>query len=598
MRADLPAALASLCRGVTRVRVLEGGVSSGQAIGHEVLGEFEGEAAARLLDLLAIEQPSRASYCMCRGNYAIELWKGKKRRATLGLHHGSLLRAEGFWSDVKLRDGEALLRFLAERGVTDPLQDLLDTRAEGERAAAQRRAWIEAAPEVIRPRLPLLEGEGFMPRFLRPEDPDAADALAATRAALGPGAAAALLGWFGAGAGPWSGFPAYEAVAEVLLQIVGAEELIAAGARSDDGAVLLGLARFLGRHDAAPRERALVDDALRERLAALVARRCDDDARARFAAAMTPQPPRTQEGRRAGDAAFARTLDQLITCGDRLVARAGDRVVRFDPGEPRGAVLRALPSPHAELAPDGAAAVIAALINEGEVWRVPLDGAPAELLASGQERPLSPAVLESRAAWLEQARLPEHRTRTRVRLAGRAEPLDEHAGDAWDLLSCAGALFWARHGGSLWSQLFGKNIHRADLLRWHPGAPRAEVIAVLEGGDDGTSLPRLSTDGERIAWTSGDRVGLLDPRTGARSWFEVDPDARLLAVRPLGPDLLAAIGRKHDGELLRLAPDGRRRVLARFRRALWERERLVVIGDRVAWNSGEHLWEVDLGAAP
>ena len=133
---------------------------------------------------------------------------------------------------------------------------------------------------------------------------------------------------------------------------------------------------------------------------------------------------------------------------------------------------------------------------------------------------MSPVGFAGRAAWLEQQDLPGHRTATRVRLEGE-DVLAEHAGNAWDLLACDGALWWARHGGSLWSTLFGKNIHRADLLRWDPDTGRARVIDVLEGGDDGTSVPRLFTDGEVIAWTSGQRVGVIEPATGARRWVEV-----------------------------------------------------------------------------
>lgn len=457
-----------------------------------------------------------------------------------------------------------------------------------------RRAWLDAAPEALRHRLPALEdGPLGLPRFLKASDPDAREAVAAVRAALGAGTAAAMLRWYGSGAGPWSGYPAHESVAEVLLGIVGAEALIAAGAQSEDEAVLLGLARFLGRHGAAPRERGLAGEALRERLGALVERRCDEDARARFEAAMHPAL-RTRDGRPVGDAAFASTLGGAIVCGESLVVLDDDRVRRFDPGETRGEVLQVLPSAHAEIAADGGRAVIVTLVNEGEVRRVPIEGGDAEVIAQGQERPMSPAALDGRAAWLEQVRLPEHRTATRVRLEGREAPIHEHKEGAWDLLACGGALLWARHGGSLWSTLFGKNIHRADLLRWDPDTGRARVIDVLEGGDDGTSVPRLFTDGEVIAWTSGQRIGVIEPATGARRWVEVG--AEIEGVRPLGADLLVAVAREHEGELVRLSPGGERRTLARWRRALWERERPAVIGDQVVWNAGEHLWAVPVSA--
>jgi hypothetical protein len=120
---------------------------------------------------------------------------------------------------------------------------------------------------------------------------------------------------------------------------------------------------------------------------------------------------------------------------------------------------------------------------------------------------------------------------------------------------------------------------------------RVEVIKVLEGGEDGVSFPRLFTDGERIAWTSGQKIGVMD---GAREvrWFAVD--AEILAVHPVGDGRCSWRSRVEQvGELLRIDAGGQR-VLARWRRALWERERLVVCEGRVVWNSGEHLWAVDL----
>lgn len=296
------------------------------------------------------------------------------------------------------------------------------------------------------------------------------------------------------------------------------------------------------------------------------------------------------EGQRASDTAFAPTLGGVVACGEHLVVLDGDRLIRADPGETRGVVLQILPSASAELAADGGRAVIVAMVDRGEVWRVPVDGGAADVIARGQERPTSPTALDGRAAWLEQPWPTGYRTTTRVRLEGREEPIHEHKGGAWDLVVCGGSLLWARHGNPLWSVLHGKNIRRADLVRWDPGTGRAEVMAALEGGDDGSSVPRLFTDGDVIAWTSGQRIGVLEPVTDASRWVEVG--AEIQCVRPLGADLLVAIAREDEGELIRLDPGGGRRMLARWNRAPVERERLAVIGDQAVWNAGERLWAV------
>lgn len=591
MSTDLPAAMAALLDGVTRVRVLDSGVAGGRALADKPLCELVGDDAAGLLARLAVTQPSQGFHCMCLGHPALELWAGAKRRATLGLHHGLAARVDGWWSDAPLADGEALLRWLADRGVEAPLAELLAARARERQSTLRREAWLAAAPAAVRPRLPALEGAGqLLPRTPRATDTDVREAAEAVRAELGPRTAAALLAWYGGSGGPWSGYPSYESVAEALLGCVPIDASIAAG-DTDDSAVLLGLARWLSRHGAPPRERAHADGALRARLTAVVAARGDEDMQARLAAAIDVSRRPANDGRPIGDAAHAPTLSRPVACADAWAAIDGERVVRFERGHTRGTTRAELPTGSAALAAVGHDLVVA-LFAAGEIWRVPIADGPPRVVARDQQCPGDPVGIDGLAAWLEQPRLANHRTRTRVRLEGDAAPLAEHDGNAWDLLVCAGALWWARHGGSIWSALFGKKIHRVDLMRVDLQTRRSQAVTVLEGGEDGTSVPRLFTDGARIAWTSGTRVGVLDPRSGDRRWFE--PDAEVLAAHPRGDGLLVALARDRAGELVHLHPDGTREVLARWQRPPWERERLAVRGDEVAWNAGEHLWSVAL----
>lgn len=590
---DLSAAMAKLTDGVTRVRVFAGGVANGQALG-ELVCEVEGEAAAAAVGMwLAVEQPTRQFHCMCLGAPAIELWVGTRRRATIGVHHGRSVRVEGWWSDAPLCDGEGLLRWLDGLGVREPLAGLLADRAQRSEDERRRAAWLAATPAVLRARLPALEGTGEMlPRSAQASDADVVAAVAEVRAALGDaGAAAALLAWFGGAGGPWSGYPAYEAVAEALLAGMPFAPLIAAGDGDDDG-VLLGLARFLARHGAPPRERQAVGEGLRERLVAAVRARGTPDMLGRCARLLNVSPMAIDAAVRIGDAEEGTTLAGPVACGRRWAALDAHHVVRFESGQRRG-IVRAMLAPD-ERAELGVVAeeLVVALTSSGEVWRVPILSGEVRVIARGQARPMAPTGLDRHAAWLEQVPLKDHETRTRVWLEGRAQPVAEHVGNAWDLLCCDSSLWWARHGGTLWSTIFGKDIHRVDLLRWDAARGRAQVVAKLEGGDDGTSVPRLFTDGVRIAWTSGRKIGVMDPRDEARRWFEVD--AEIVSVCPLRNDVLVALARDGVGELVRLLAGGRREVLARWPRAAWERERLAVMGHQVVWNAGEHLWAVTL----
>ena len=589
MGRDLPEAMAGLVRGVTRVRVIDGGVSKGEALAGEVLGEWDGDIA-EVLGRLAVGQPAAAFHCMCLGHPAIELWVGDRRRVTIGVHHGRSVRVHGWWSDAPLLDGEGLLRWLADHGVAGPLATFLAERAAASEHEVRQVAWVAATPAVLKARMAGLAGRGMLPRFLKATDADAIAAVEAVRAVYGVDAAVVLLGWYGGPGGPWSGYPAYEQIVEVLLQCFAVEELIAAGVCEEEG-VLLGLARFLARHGAAPRERRLVGEELRGRLIELVDRRGDEDMRARLAAALLEREPRTRDGVRIGDAELGMTLGQPVRCGAAWAVIDGASVVRFAAGRTVGSRVVALPVGAAELAAVGEELVIT-VMPRGEVWQVPVRGGEVRVVATGQVRPMSPVGFAGRAAWLEQE-LAGNRTATRVRLAGE-DVLAEHAGNAWDLINCDGALWWARHGGSLWSTLFGKNIHRADLMRWSSERGRAEVVMVLEGGDDGVSVPRLFTDGRRIAWTSGQRIGVMDGG-GETRWFAVD--AEILAVVPHGDGVLVAVARDRVGEL-RAIDGGGSRVLARWDRAPWERERLAVADGQVVWNSGEHLWAIALADEP
>ncbi len=122
MEHDLATAMAGLVRGVTRVRVIDAGVSKGQALAGPLLGELTGDDAAGLLERLAVVQPDRQFHCMCLGHPALELWAGDRLRATIGVHHGLSVRVHGWWSDAPLCDGEGLLRCLADHGVGGPLE--------------------------------------------------------------------------------------------------------------------------------------------------------------------------------------------------------------------------------------------------------------------------------------------------------------------------------------------------------------------------------------------------------------------------------------------------------------------------------------------
>lgn len=95
----------------------------------------------------------------------------------------------------------------------------------------------------------------------------------------------ALLGWYGSGAGPWSGYPSYEDVAQELLFDFKTEEVIAAVANEDlSDAQLEGAARFFAGWDFGqqrPKDRDRLSSDLRHRLLSHSLKSQDDDKRVR-----------------------------------------------------------------------------------------------------------------------------------------------------------------------------------------------------------------------------------------------------------------------------------------------------------------------------
>jgi hypothetical protein len=273
---------------VTRVRMLEGGVSGDKPLGEKALLDVaDSESIAALCDCLAIvEDRSTFGHCMCLGDYALQFYAGRRIIATIGLHHGRSIRWNAWKHDALLRDGRRLLTWLADQGAAAPLetyeQDL--RRAEEYRQAALR--WQQAMPACLRPYWDWMRVHGgdmvtFVPASLEGQDrprqvEDATGEVTQLLHALEAehpepeSRILALLKWYGSGMGPWSGFPSYEIVAERLLLEFATEQLVTALACHPlASAHLEGAARYLCGYQFntyKPGETQQIPQELRERL--------------------------------------------------------------------------------------------------------------------------------------------------------------------------------------------------------------------------------------------------------------------------------------------------------------------------------------------
>lgn len=195
-------------------RVLLSGVANGRVIDERVICFISRDGLAGVREALRIREGGPTFRCMCRGDFAIELFRGRKALPAIGLHHGASIRLDDWGSDADLVDGRLFFAWLADHGVPGPLEAFDRSLQYQREAEAIRQKWIEAAPPEVRPFL-----EKIAPESLPPSQEKSAcePAMRALEAAY-PSAKdriGRLFAWYGSGAGPWSGYPSYEHVADL-----------------------------------------------------------------------------------------------------------------------------------------------------------------------------------------------------------------------------------------------------------------------------------------------------------------------------------------------------------------------------------------------
>lgn len=262
------ASLTRMLEGACAFRLVEGGASQGRPLGTNTLLEMnEPGALIQLRGNLQVND-GPAGHCMCHGDPTLEFFdKSGNSLAVIAVHHGHTIRWNAWKDDAALIDGPALLTWFAAQGVEQPLRQYKAALQERANAEAAWERWFVAMPSCLQPLLayqreligmvlhipgppreppPTLEAkpaepstidaEGFIrvKNALMESHPDALER------------ARVLLTWFGRGAGPWSGYPGYEEIAEHLLLEFPTDDLVLAMREPAlPGDLLEGAARFL-----------------------------------------------------------------------------------------------------------------------------------------------------------------------------------------------------------------------------------------------------------------------------------------------------------------------------------------------------------------
>jgi len=262
----------------TNARIFFAGVADGEPTSDEA--RFESDHVGELQSLLEIEEPQSGFHCMCLGSVAVELLADGARVAVIGLHHGESIRLDGWPSDAPLVDGRPLANWLAAHGLPELLEEMNDTAKRRTQGAMARERWQAAMPSGIAVHLDALADFTGGPRHgLKPDELQTIVGALLAEYQTPVAACSALLRWFGAGEGPWSGYPSYEGLAEVLLLHM-RSELVAASLEFGDDDVALGAARYFAGwtlSQTRPEDVGLLNDEARERLLECARRTGIDD---------------------------------------------------------------------------------------------------------------------------------------------------------------------------------------------------------------------------------------------------------------------------------------------------------------------------------
>lgn len=222
--------------------------------------------------------PEGAMHCMCIGSPAIDLYEKGQRILRITNHHARLLRCDLWTSDAPIADPEVFLKWFDERKVTGPRAEWDDSVRRQHQHDADLQRWREAMPTSLRPLWHPFENS-------LDADVEPLDRAVTLQFPSEPVRIRALLGWYGTGAGPWSGFPAYEEVGEKLLLLHSTVAIThAIDGEKLTAAQLEGVARLFGGWEfsqARPGDLRLLTPALKRRLLDHSLESSDDDKRSR-----------------------------------------------------------------------------------------------------------------------------------------------------------------------------------------------------------------------------------------------------------------------------------------------------------------------------
>jgi hypothetical protein len=183
--------------------------------------------------------------CACMDGPEIALLKNGKEIATVWNHEGTAIGSTVWDGDWENNDPDRWLRWFDARGMQHAREFFNQMQAQLRKDADDERRWLETMPSSLKPLwsnvLSQYDPPGHFPD-LKPLEAALAKQYSDTYVRI-----RVLMTWYGSGAGPWSGYPEYEEVAERLLrQYPNAVLIKAVENRNLTDQELEGAARILG----------------------------------------------------------------------------------------------------------------------------------------------------------------------------------------------------------------------------------------------------------------------------------------------------------------------------------------------------------------
>lgn len=153
--------------------------------------------------------------CACVDGPEIALIKSNKEVATVWNHAGTAIGSSVWEGDWENGNPDRWLHWFDVRGMKFPREFFEQTQAQYKKSVVDEQRWLAAMPASLKP-LWLEARKKYDP----PNFPDLKPLAAALETQYPDENVRirALMVWYGSGAGPWSGFPGYEEIAEKLLR--------------------------------------------------------------------------------------------------------------------------------------------------------------------------------------------------------------------------------------------------------------------------------------------------------------------------------------------------------------------------------------------